>query len=63
MKDVARLEADLQTALETLKAAHNSLRTFSDSVPDEEKQWTSFDEDTLNAIDAAIAKIEAHNEA
>ena len=44
--------------LEALRAAHSALRTFSPNVPEAEQGWTSFDSDTLEAIEAAIAAAE-----
>lgn len=35
------------TERELIKALVASLRTFSDNVPENEKQWTSLDEKTL----------------
>ena len=44
--------------LEALRAAHSALRTFSPNVPEAEQGWTSFDSDTLEAIEAALAAAE-----
>ena len=40
--------------IQLLKAAHTSLRAFSDTVPKDEQGWTTFDEDVRNAIEAAL---------
>jgi hypothetical protein len=44
--------------LELLKATHSSLRTFSDYVPKEEQDWTAYDNDVLNSIEALLANLE-----
>jgi len=41
------LEGNAMTERELIKALVASLRTFSDNVPENEKQWTSLDEETL----------------
>ena len=43
---------------EALREAHSALRTFSPNVPEAEQGWTSFDSDTLEAIEAALAAAE-----
>tara|TARA_R110000744_G_C19097875_1_gene533235 strand:- start:295 stop:645 length:351 start_codon:yes stop_codon:yes gene_type:complete len=50
-----RLRQVNEAMLEALRAAHSALRTFSPNVPEAEQGWTSFDSDTLEAIEAAIA--------
>ena len=52
----ARLIAAAPELLEALKALASTARTFSDNVPDEDKMWTSLDEDALTAAYKAIAK-------
>ena len=41
-----------------LRHAHNSLRTFTDYVPENEKQWTTFDNETLDLIENLIERTE-----
>ena len=52
------LETGVAELLEAAKAAHTSLRTFSDHVPENEKQWVSSDDDALKTLEQAIAKCE-----
>ena len=54
----AALIAAAPALLEALRQAHSALRTFSPNVPEAEQGWTSFDSDTLEAIEAAIAAAE-----
>ena len=61
MKNVSEEQEKLIAAaapelLEALKALASTARTFSDCVPDEDKMWTSLDEDALTAAFKAIAK-------
>jgi hypothetical protein len=44
--------------IDLIRALTASLRTFSDNVSDDEKQWTSFDEETLTA---ALEFLETHD--
>lgn len=54
---IVRAWNSYEPMLEALKHAHNSLRTFR-NVPKEEQEWTTFDDDVMKAIEAAIAKAE-----
>ena len=57
MKDVSeKLIAAAPELLEALKALASTARTFSRCVPDEDKMWTSLDEDALTAAFKAINK-------
>ena len=58
-----RLRQINEVMVEALREAHSALRTFSPNVPEAEQCWTSFDSDTLEAIEAALAAAEARAEA
>jgi len=38
-----------------MRHAHQSLRTFSPYVPEDEQGWTSFDSDALEVIEKALS--------
>lgn len=44
--------------IDALIYAHQSLRTFSPAVPQDEQGWTSFDSDALAVIEEALASLE-----
>ena len=44
--------------IDALIHAHQSLRTFSPAVPQDEQGWTSFDSDALAVIEEALATLE-----
>ena len=44
--------------IDALIHAHQSLRTFSPAVPQDEQGWTSFDSDALTVIEEALEQVE-----
>ena len=49
---------DHSLLIDALIHAHQSLRTFSPAVPQDEQGWTSFDSDALAVIEEALATLE-----
>ena len=43
--------------IDALIHAHQSLRTFSPAVPQDEQGWTSFDSDALAVIEEALEQV------
>lgn len=53
-----RLIVNAPAMYHTIIALTNALRTFGPGVPKDEQQWTSFDEDALNAAYRLLSTIE-----